>query len=194
MTVTTIKDGTGTGNNVKVDSTNRLYTRGIETGLFQQALIDGEGFFTSSGVQTLTSANISYLLYLKNNDNRDLLVSLIILNLGVTTGGAGDVTITSVINPTAGTLISAGATGVPANSNLGSAITADLTILTGSEGLTITDGVKIPSIFPHPVRIEVENSVIVPKGATLAFGATPPAGNTSMKIQIGLQVLFLEEI
>ena len=192
--MTILTDGAGTGDTAKIDNTNRLFTRGITSGLFEQALLDGEGFFISSGIQTLTSANISYLLYTLNNDNRNLLVTLTITNLGTTADGVGDVIVTAVINPTAGTLVSAGSTGVAANSNLGSAVTADLTILTGVEGLTITDGIKVPSIFPYPARTEIANVLIVPKGKSVAFGATPPPGNTSMNVQFGLQVLFLEDL
>lgn len=193
MSRTIIKDGTGTGKTAKIDSTNRIFTRGVVTNLYQQALVDGKAFFISSGVQTLTSANISYLLYIKNNDDRDLLVDLSIVNMGVTTGGAGDFTFTITLNPTAGTLVSGGSTGVAANVNLGSATTANLTVLTGVEGSTLTDGIPIPNILSHPGRETVKDTVVIPKGSSLAMGATPPTGNTSMGIQFGLQVLFLEE-
>ncbi len=193
MSDTRIKDGTGASKFAKVDSTNRLHTRGIVTNLYQQALVDGKAFFISSGVQTLTSANISYLLYVKNNDDRDLLVDLSIVNLGASTGGSGDFIFTITLNPTAGTLVSAGSTGVAANVNLGSATTADLTVLTGIEGSTLTDGIPIPNILNYPGRETVQDTVVLPRGSSLAMGATPPSGSTAMSVQFGLQVLFLEK-
>jgi hypothetical protein len=194
MTQTIIKDGKGSGKSAEVDNTNRLHTRGIVTNLYQQALVDGKAFFISSGIQTLTSGTVSHLLYVKNNDDRDLLVDLSIVNMGVTTGGSGDFTFTITLNPTAGTLIASGAAGVAANVNLGSALTADLTITTGSEGSTLTDGVPIPNVLSHPGRETVKDTVVIPKGSSLAMGATPPSGNSSMAVQFGLQVLFLEDI
>ena len=193
MTKTIIKDGTGTGFNAKIDNTNRMLIRGPTVGSFEEAMIEGKGFFISSGIQTLTSTSASFLLYIKNNDDRDLQLSLSVFNLGVTTGGVGDCIITSVINPTAGTLIDSGSTGVAANARIGSATVADIDILTGVEGSTITDGIQVPSIFVHPARTEIANNVIVPKGVSLAFGVTPPAGNTSMGVQLSIQVFFVEK-
>ena len=102
-----INGGKGPGNEARVDSTDKLHIRGVTQDEVLDAVGEGEAFTISSGLITLTSDTVSHLLYIKNNTNRDLVLRRFTFDLG-TSDGTGDWQVGSVLNPTGGTIISAG--------------------------------------------------------------------------------------
>ena len=188
-----IKDGKGTKHAAKVDNTNKLEVRGVNLTEFQDSLLEGKAFALASSVQTLTSTCISGLLYLKNCDDRDLLISKLVIITGTSTCGTGDAISTITINPTGGTLISGAGFAPAVNLNFGSAIIADVTTFGGSEGSTVTGGVPISDVQTSPQVRDLVDVAVLPKGFALAMSITPPAGNTSMKVTINIGFQFVEK-
>ena len=190
--MTIIKDGAGSGDTAKVDSSNKLEVRSIDTTEFQSGIIDGRVFVVSSGVVTLTTACASGLLYLKNCDCRDMLISKLVINLGNSTGGCGNFTSTITICPTGGTLICCGAVAPAANLNFGSGLSACVTSTAGTEGSTVTGGIPVSDIHALANRREIVDVALLPKGVSLAMSITPPAGNCSVDVNINIAIQFVE--
>ena len=101
----TIIDGTGSGYEVKVDSTNRLHVHSVTEGLVEFAASNGDSYNINTGSIVLTSANESSLLFFKNNGDFEVHISTIGFLMGNSTGGTGDVNITVTKNSTLGTVI-----------------------------------------------------------------------------------------
>jgi hypothetical protein len=95
-----IIDGTGTGNRVRVDATNRIETHTILLSEATEAVENGDAYNINTGTIGLTSSNASGVAYLKNNETRDLEIDAIAAGVG----SAGTVTdvaeIKLIRNPT----------------------------------------------------------------------------------------------
>jgi len=187
--MTTIKDGTGKGFNAKVNSDNKLETVTISTDIQQDASINKQLFRISTPLVTLTSANNSTLLYVKNDDpNNNLIVPEITIAVGNSTGNSSGDLVTSIgrANVTGGTIIS-GATAaslIPLNLSVTSAPL--ITTYSGVEGSTSTYTVDIPSYAAFPQESVSFNPffITVTPGNNFIISITPPASNTSMTVQV----------
>ena len=185
-----INDGTGTGNQAQVDSTNRLRTRTVNATESEEAAKLSNAFNINTGIINLTSANESSLLYFKNNENDIFHVESLAIGLDRATGvTSGDqVKITIVRNPTAGTLVS-NATAVDINQNrdFGSPATLTADVYKGAEGSTLTDGNDVIIIYASPSsRLFTGITLMLPKGTSIGVQIDPPAGNTSMDCYVAL--------
>ena len=179
-----IQDGTGKGYLAKVDSDNRLYTKSVVSTEQEHESSNGLAYNINTGIITLTNATKTPVLYLKNNEELDLIIDTVLYMTGASTGGSGDVLVEIVRNPTAGTIVS-GASDVEmnVNRNFGSTRSLSVNAYKGATGNTLTDGVKfiesILSTATQRVAVSV-GAVIIPKGSSIAIQITPPTGNTSM--------------
>jgi len=185
-----ILDGTGTGKKAKVDENNRLHTFSIVEDLSIEAAKNGRNYNINTGAISLTSANESAVMYLKNNEDFDFAIEDIIVILGTSTGGTGDLTVEIVKNPTTGTIVSgASVADVISNRNFGSSreLTAD--VYKGAEGNTITNG----SAFADTTRSSAGTVIhfdadveILPKGTSIGVNITPQPSNTSMSVKVAI--------
>ena len=115
----TIKNGNDGGIVEVVD--NKLQVFAISEGLSIASAKDGENYNINTGSITLTSATESAVLYMKNNETKNFIIEDIIVILGTSTGGTGDLAISLVRNPTTGTIITnAVNVDIVANRNFGS--------------------------------------------------------------------------
>lgn len=189
-----IEDGTGTGKKVKVDSNNRAQVSSTSSTLADTALQKGLFFLLATGIIELTSASASGILYIKNNEESDLLIGKTGLFLGPSTGGSGIVEYSFIANPTGGTLISNATAGVNVNANGGSARALSANVYKGVEGAT-TVGTDFTILFPHDDGVWEQGSpVILPRGSSVAIKLKPPVGNTSMKINLTVEAILLDNI
>jgi len=189
--VDVIKDGTGTGNTAKVDDKNRLSTMSVVQSGGVSAALDGDLYNINTEIIILTSSNLSGLLYIKNTNLVPWVLDRVFYNAGNSTGGTGDFLAEVVANPTTGTLISAGTDITPHNLNFGSNEILAATTKKGSEGSTITDGtVRVSTIIPTSgTRVLIAfDAIIMPAGSSAAIQITPQTGNTSMSIQVGINL------
>lgn len=190
----TIKDSS-TGTTAKVFNDKSLSTRAVTITESSHATNKGDGYNINSGLITLTNAAESGILYFKNNEDRDIHISSIIVIMGPSTGGlTTDTTHFRVYaNSTTGTLIStATAADISANRNFGLTSTLSADAYKGTTGATITDGdVVIESLISPGSRVPFPIDIDLPKGKSISVSLEPNDSNTSMKVMMAL-VLNLE--
>jgi hypothetical protein len=178
------------GNTAEVDNNNRVQAFSTSQTESTAKALDGEAFNINTGSITLTSANPSACLYLENTDTVDWVIRRVFYNIAASTGGNGDMLANVVANPTGGTMLSSGTAFEPVNFNFGSAKSLTSTCLKGAEGLTLTGGIQeaVSTLIPAAgTRILISfDSVILKPGSSLGLVVTPPSGNTSLKLQVGV--------
>tara|TARA_R110000868_G_scaffold186204_1_gene428464 strand:+ start:129 stop:719 length:591 start_codon:yes stop_codon:yes gene_type:complete len=182
--MTVIVDGTGTGNQGKIDLNNRLHTKAITDTEGSDANVTGRAFNINTGELTLTSANESAVLYYKNNEIQDYVVTAIAVGLGPSTGGAStDIPVIKVTrNPTGGTIVDdATAVDINSNRNYGSSLTLTADTYKGGTDKTFTGDTD------HIIFYQGENGrlfagidTVLPKGTSMGITITPATSNTSM--------------
>lgn len=187
-----IEDGTGSGNMAKINSNNRLETQSVtETGQINSALI-GEAFNVGSGFITLTSANESAVLYYKNNEDRDVVVTAVNVTSSAQTGSSANVFLTKVYRGATG--ISAGTASTGLNNNYGSARELDAVITQGQEAATVTNGTATGAFFiPTGTFFNTELSWVIPKGKSMVLSVTPGASNTSVSMTVTFELHIAPE-
>lgn len=183
-----IIDGTGTGKQAKVNLNNRLLIQGIIEEETQHAAETGDKYNINTGDITLTSCCESSVLYVKNNEDADLIVTTIILNLGASTCGSGDWKVGVYRNPTAGTVVSdASNVAMNSNQNFGSSNTLTVDAYKGAEGKTLTDGcLSIESRVSGGRLVLALGAIVIPKTKSIGVKITPQSSNTSATINAAL--------
>ena len=179
---TIIQDGTGTGDRLRITPFNRLLSQAVIITEEDDAISRGDGYQIASGPVTFTGANASAVLYTKNDDDRDFVLDRAVLILGTAVGATAtaDWTVQVLRNPTAGTIIDNALAAGISNSNHGSAnIPAGLNYK-GVESDTFTDGTGAA----QPIKQSIDRIILplgrrLPKGTTIGFRVTPPAGTTA---------------
>jgi hypothetical protein len=182
-----ITDATGAGFAAKVDSSNRLRTRGVTSTEVNEEATLGNAYLISSGLVTLTSAAESAVLYLRNDEDDDLVLTRFIGSARASTGGStSHALVTLYSNPT-GLTGGSGSDVVPKNLNFGSTNTLLNTSELGQQGASI-DGGEAFSAFVIPLEgLSSEgSSIVLPKGASIGISVVPPTGNTSLTVGIGI--------
>lgn len=187
-----IKDGTGAGYTAQVDGEGRLHVLAISETEGEFLSERGDTYNVNSGTITLTTANASGVLFIKNLGSTSIHINTVGYLIGNSTGGTGDLLAEIIANPTTGTLIS-GATDVDinVNKNFGSTKSLNVQAYKGAEGNTVTNGtVAYTSLLPGAARSYVINTgtIILPTGASLAIRLTPQTSNTNMDVQVFLAV------
>ncbi len=181
-----IKDGTGTGNVVKVDEENRLHTHAFTVNINQSAAMQGDSYQAGTGVINLTSDTESAIFYFKNTSLIDILMYEQFLDLGASTSGVGSSTITYYTQATSGTLISTATVAMPANRRLTDATVLGALVYKGTEGATLAGGTVSAFVSAGFVN---QSPTVFPPGISLGVSITPPAGNTSMNVTFGINVI-----
>lgn len=185
-----IVDGTGTGKQAKVDADNRLHTQSVTTSSQASASTRGDHYNINTGDVTLTTDSQSGLLYIKNNEDNNIIITSVVYLIGNSTGGSGDVKLDILKNPSGGTVISdATQADIIQNKNFGSPKTLTADIYKGGEGKTLTGGSLAYSsrLSSAGTSYIIETGdIILTKGSKIAVRITPPSGNTSMIVQIAV--------
>jgi hypothetical protein len=129
----------------------------------------GDGYNINTGLISLTTSTASGVLYIKNNESKNLIIKTVVPFVG-SAGTTTESTIMTVIkNPTTGTLIS-GASAVDMNENrdFGSPNSLTVDAYKGAEGNTVTDGTDV-AIVGFTGRAAVPLGIRVRKGNSIAF-------------------------
>lgn len=186
-----ITDGTGSSTKAKVDKTNKFNTRAITISQGNEATSDDDGYFISTPLINLTSANNTSIIFFINNEDRALIASAIIIHNTESTGGTEETFRVEVFS--GATALSTSSTFVPVNNKIGSANTLNGTYLSGVEGSALTGGASIALLVPRIGFITaIPSDVFVPKGGSIGVTITPPANNTSWNVSISF-VAFLQK-
>jgi len=178
-----VQDGKGTGLLAGVDTTNRLQTRSITEGIFQNSSKNGNSFFVGTPLVTLTTATSSAVFFIQNDGTDDLMLEEIFFISEASTGGTGNMFRTIWYkNPTD----IAGTSTTPLNQNFGSSIELDCTLKYGAQGAGVSGGTIVAQLsFPLQQFNMLKTDLLLPKGTSVAIAVQPPAGNTNMLVQIG---------
>lgn len=185
----TIKDGSGSGREAKVNAEYRLTTAAITSTAQVLASTNGDRFNINTGTITLTNATNTSLIYVKNNEDSDLFLTSVIYLLGGSTMGMGDATFDIIRNPTAGDIITnANDVDILANYNFGSTTTLSVDAYKGATGETLLSGgeaILSTLLSSASGRIFIGlDDIIMPKGSTIGVNYTPPTGNLSQGVQV----------
>lgn len=175
-----LEDGKGTGYKAKIDTTNRLHVASVSEGETLHAASAGEGYNINTGNITLT--NTGTLLYIKNNEDSDLVVETLVFGFGTgTTSNSPEITI--VRNPTGGDLISdASAVDMNQNRNFGSTRDLSVAAYKGKSGGTLTGGNNLGIIYSTAAsRSSVPINIVIPKGQSMGISIDPKISSGSMK-------------
>lgn len=183
-----IKDGAGKGYLAKVNANQRLYTQAITVSEDEQANKKGNSYNLNTGIIDLTNATETPLMYVKNNGDQDLHITLIVFHAYTSTGGSGTDGVPKLVvvrNPTTGTIISSTPTDIDINSNrnFGSAKTLTVDAYKGATGDTMTDGTDHLIVgLGTSGRVPVPIDEVLPKGSSIGIKYTPQGSNTSQKV------------
>jgi len=187
-----IDDGTGTGFQVKVDSSNRLLTESVTETEQLEAAVRGDSYQVGSGPITLTSANESAVLFFKNNEDKDVIITAVNVTSSKQTGSSAGVFLAKLY--TSGTALSAGAAQVPLNNKFGSSQLLTATVQAGQEAATVTGGVASGAFYVQEAMFFNTNTAwVFPKGSTIAMSVTPGASNTSATVTVTLEAHIARE-
>ena len=186
-----IQDGTGTGSRAKVDIKNRLSVSAVSISAESQSASDGGSFNISNDIVEITNDSETALVYANNSNSEDWVISRVYFHFGGSTGGTGSGEFCMITNATEGTLISGGTALAPVNGNLGSSKLLLGTFLQGATDSTITNGNEflrtLVPVFTGRNVIPLDN-VVLPPGTSLTLSFKPPVGNTSLKVQLGMNL------
>lgn len=187
-----ITDGTGKGYSAGVSDSNRLLTATINETAFEHAAEEGDAYFIGTPLITLTTAGASAVFYLENNEDRPLNIGEFFFIAESTTGGSPQIFRVSFYkNPTS---ISSGTATTPLNQNFGSSNNLDATVQYGAQGSTVTGGSLVAALsFPIAQFNRLDANLVLEKGSSVALTIQPPAGNTSMAVQVGARTILFNK-
>ena len=181
-----IEDAGGSGRGARVDADKRLLVSAVNETEQLEAAIRGEAFQIGSGKVTLTSASESAVLYLKNNEKKDLVITAVNVTSSKQTGSSDGV-FTAVVYKS-GTGLSAGTSASAVNNNFGSNKLLDVDITQGQEAATVTNGTAIGAFYIQEAEFfNTDLAWILPKGSTVALSILPGASNSSMTVTVTLE-------
>lgn len=192
-----IQGANNPGNFAHVDNDGRLSAKAVASTLQAHESISGKSFNINTGQITLTDANETPILFVKNDAiEQEILIPRFFVTLLSSTGGSGPVSIKFSKNATGGTLVDSG-TDVPlSNFNFGSGQTISATAKKGTTGDTVTgdDSTNFELLFPSDNQRSLTEfeAIVLPRGSSIVVSITPPAGNTSMIVECGFNVYLNE--
>lgn len=193
--MTQITGSNNPGNTVKVDTLGRISARAVSASEQADTAVRGETFNLNTDNITLTDALDTPLFFIKNTgEDRDLIITRVFFTFLSSTGGSGEINASIVSNPTGGTILTDTELEI-FNFNTGSGNSLSLDVNIGASGSTSTGG-KVPFRFlftgdnqRHLIPID---SIVVPRGSSVAITLKPPTANTSMIVQAGVNMFLAE--
>ena len=184
-----ILDGTGKNIKAKVSVDNRLYTQSVNRSEREEESLVGEAYIIGTGFVNLTTTGTSAVLYFKNNEDMDLIITKFLVGVKKSDGGTENF-VTGIIykNPTS--MVSG--TGNPLsinNVNFGSSNTVDADSEIGQQGALLAGGsAYLATVAPTESLTSEDTSTILPKGSSIGVFITPPPGNTSVDVSVGINL------
>jgi hypothetical protein len=178
-----IIDGTGSGKRALVDSNNQLHTFSITESEQKQAAELGNEYNINTGTIAFStnSSTRTTILYFKNDEDQDYIVTALAIGLGTRSATVSDAANVWIVrNPTSGTTITnANSVDIKTNANFGSNKTLKSTTLAykGADGEGATSGgADHALLYMTDGRLYAGLNIELPKGSSLAVEID---GNTS---------------
>jgi hypothetical protein len=160
--MTIIRDPS-TGDGARVDATKRLETHTVTLTETEEATEAGDSYNLNTGNIGLTSQTESGILYLKNNEDRDLIIEAIAVGVDSSGTTGNDSIVTLVRNPTSVSFSTA--VDMNQNRNFGSSKTLTADAYKGAEAATITGGNDIAQFY-----MDAGSRLFAPIAFTLSKG------------------------
>lgn len=194
---TTIQDGTGTKFKVKINSDNRLLSQTISESEFDYSVGKGDAYNINTEFLTITGNTETPLLYIKNNDNKNLVISAWFIGTDADSGTATRLNLMRIYkNPTSGTIISSGTDITPVNRNFGSSNEFEGIAKKGGNGFTVS-GYETTSVLYQTQGTKQRNfgtvQLVLTKGSSLVV-TYQQYGLTQNDIFTGFQVYLTDII
>jgi hypothetical protein len=168
-----LEDGQGSGKKAGVNGRNEMKTFSVSESESQAATFFGNGYNINSGEVTGLTAGDATLLYLKNDEDEDMIIEAIAVGLRGFTGLTDMAQITVIKNPTAGDLITdATPVDINENRNFGSSKTIKSTssAFKGKAAGTVTGGTDTVLFYSgNNSRLFAGISIEIPKGSSIAI-------------------------
>lgn len=191
-----IEDGAGGSFKAKVNKDNRLFTKAIVDDSQHDHNHDGDAYNLNIGVVNLGTDNDTPVLYVKNNETRELIITAVAVGIDFSVNGSATKMsqITIIRNPTGGTTISNKNNGlINSNRNYASPNTLTVDFYKGADGETMTGGQDHIFIFHNDGnRLFATIEEILPGGTSMGITIKPPTGNTDMDVYAAL-ICHLDE-
>lgn len=184
-----ILDGAGKQYRMKVSSEQRAYVDSVQRGKDAQANRIGDAYNLNTGIITLTNATETPVMYVKNNEEKDLVIEAIAVGLGDSTGGDNAIQqITIIRNPTTGTIIDTPVNiDINSNRNYGSKNTLTADAYKGATNKTMTNGENHILFYQTDKgRLFAAIEERLPKGSSIGVKIAPQTGNTSQNVYCAL--------
>jgi len=187
-----IKDGSGAGYGLKVDKNNRAHTLSTTISESVDSSTGGKAYNINTGLISITGD--ATLVYIKNNEDVDLIIEAIALGSFEGISHSDDPYITLVRNPTAGDLITDGtAVDMNQNRNFGSSSTLTADVYKGKVSGTLTGGEDIAILQATPGgRSFYTINFLLRKGSSLGIKLTANVTSGSANWYAAL-VCYLKE-
>ena len=188
---TTIEDGSGRGFSVQVDNELKLRTRSVTESEFDKSTADGNAFNINTFFLTVTGSTETPLLYIKNNEDEDLVVAAWFIGTDNSAGSSTRLSLLQVYpNVTTGTIITSGNDVEAVNRAIGSSETLNADIKSGGDGFTASVAGITPVLFQtqgSSARAFGNVQIVIKKGGSLTV-TYQQYGLTSIDIYTGFQV------
>lgn len=184
----TIRDGKGRGYSVGVNSKNRMLVRTTSVQQCLKSTFEGKYYEAATGKITLTTANETGIIYVKNGmDDNLLVIDRVFWDIwGSTGGGTAGGTIRYYRNPT----IAGGTDIVPYSTLFSELNLADGTFK--KDLSSITGDVWWTGYIAPQTSVElVEGRMTLPAGYSWGLSVAAPAGNTSMAVSVNCAFYFI---
>lgn len=181
--MTYLLDGKGRGYQAAIDAENRLKTQSVSESEDIHALEQGNSYNINTGLITSINGDAT-LIYLKNNETKDLIIQAIALGIFEGITHSDDPYITVVRNPTGGDLISdATAVSMNQNRNFGSSNTLTADAYKGKVSGTLTGGNDIAILQATPAArsfYTIDLSLAKGSSVGIKFTANASSGSASL--------------
>ena len=190
--MTFINDATGnSGLGAKVGG-NRLFTQSVTETEDAHGTEEGDSYNLNTGLIGLTSSTESTIMYLKNNEDRDLKIDAIAIGVSSAGTTTDSTTVTIVRNPTS-VDFSTNADMI-SNRNFGSSKTLTADVFKGVEGSTATGGTDLAMfLVGSGTRMFAAINLILTKGDSIAIQADTQTSSGTTNIYAAL-VIHLKDL
>jgi hypothetical protein len=178
-----ILDGTTGASRARVDNNNQLHTFAVTETEQRQAAVVGNEYNINTGSIAFSSASTTRttILYFKNDEDDDYVITAVAVGLGTRSATVSDAAnIWVVKNPLSGTTITnANNVDINSNTNFGSSKSLKTTTLAykGADGEGATSGgADHALLYMSDGRLYASLNIVIPRGGSLAIEID---GNTS---------------
>lgn len=161
----------------------------------EDAVKEGQAYQFYTGVIAITGTDKQAVLYIKNSDVEDIMLTSVTMGSGESTGGTNtEYLIESVGNlKDTDDIVINGTDGLVTNRNGGNPRPFVGLAKVGPNTAAV-DGVSVTGVLEKTnTSVTFNLTTIVPKGGSASIEITPPAGNTTINATLVLNFHVLEE-